>query len=494
MQTQRVIFLFLVFLFGLNRAQTQEQASKQGTPPSRLEIDQLQADVLALQEQLDGAGLQRMAVPWTFGAQYRVMGNASNFAWHPTSITNDEETRSFINQRFRTWVAFSPSEQVEGYLQMEVGHVGWGEDHEGTKNYDVAGDAVGIELRRGFLTYKSQHAGAFRVGIQDWHDAFGESATLGSSDAVDDYDSFGAILANSVWDFNVGGVSWSQTFPSAAGLSLNGGVFQLWEGTDSRADDTYLFGLDADVSSGKANESFGASFYFLSDRGNYSYPGAAPYASSWDAWFGLRLTKSIGAIPLRGWVISNTGRCNNLSDDDFSHTGFAGKLEAFDLEVGRGRFSAQVLYASGDDNPSDHTSHEFRTIAQSEADNFGAQGYWSYLALSSPHGPSDVNDLGIGPQNQGLGLATLQAKLAYPIADNFTGVAAIGWLASAVDNPANGKRYIGTEVANTLNWDLGGGLNWSIGGAFLATGDFLSAAGSETDDLWEMFTRFQLEF
>lgn len=459
-----------------------------------MEFDLLQTEVESLRQQLADVGPQRPPIPWRIGVQYRVMGNASNFAWHPTMTTGDENTRSFVNQRFRTWIAFSPNERVGGYLQMEAGHIGWGEDREGTKSYDVNGDSLGIELRRGFLTYQSKSAGSFRVGIQDWHDAFGESSTIGSFDAVDDYDSFGAILANSVWDFNVGGVSWSQTFPDANGMTLNGGIFQLWEGDDARADDTYLFGLDADFPMGNEKRTFGASFYFLADRGNYSYPGAAPYASSWDAWFGLRLTKQIGAIPMRGWLISNSGRRDDLSGANFSHTGFAGKIEAFDMLVGPGRFSTQLLYASGDDDTSDHQSNEFRTIAQSEADNFGAQGYWSYLVLSAPHGPSDVKDLGISPQNRGLGLATLQAKYSYPLSDSWSGVAAIGWLASAEDHPVNRERYIGTEVANTFSCNLGGGLSLSLGGAYFATGDFLASPGSEADDLWEVFTRFQLEF
>ena len=49
--------------------------------------------------------------------------------------------------------------------------------------------------------------------------------------------------------------------------------------------------------------------------------------------------------------------------------------------------------AGGPQNGESDTT-EFRTVAQSYRDNFGAQGYWSYTHLTTPNGPDDVNDLG----------------------------------------------------------------------------------------------------
>lgn len=436
---------------------------------------------------------QNPAVKWNIGVQWRVMADAANFDWHPATITANENTRSFVNQRFRTWLSYSPTENVGGYLQLEVGHVGWGEDREGTKTFDAGGDSVGIELRRGFLRYSSEDLGTFRVGIQDWHDAFGESPTLGSFDAVDDYDSFGAVLANSIWDFNVGGVSWSRTFQVAGGLTLQGGVFQLWEGDDARADDVYLVGLDADLSLRTRGDSVGASLYYLKDRGEYSYPTATPYDSSWDVWFGARASKKVGTVPLRGWVIFNKGKRDETGGPDFDHSGWAAKVEVPGIALGAGKLSAQALYSSGDDDPTDDDSDEFRTIAQSERDNFGAQGYWSYLMLSSPHGPSDVKDLGVGLQNRGLGLWTVQVRYAFPIGERIGGTLAAGWLRSA-KNPPGGEREMGVEIGHTFHVDLGGGMALDFGGAYFFTGDFYRGpGGGSPDNLWEAFLRMQLD-
>lgn len=55
---------------------------------------------------------------------------------------------------------------------------------------------------------------------------------------------------------------------------------------------------------------------------------------------------------------------------------------------------------------------------------------------------------------------------------------------------------MGTELAQLLALDLGGGLLVDFGVAILFTGDFYktSPAAQRPDDLWEASTRVQLEF
>ena len=154
------------------------------------------------------------------------------------------------------------------------------------------------------------------------------------------------------------------------------------------------------------------------------------------------------------------------------------------------------MYSTGDVNPNDNSSDEFRTVAQSVRDNFGAQGYWSYLVITSADGPSDVNDLGVSLQNRSLGLFTVQAKYDYPIFDRLSGRIAAGWLRSATVNPTSGATDMGTELANVFTFDFGGGLKADFGASVLFTGDFYktSPAAPRPDNLYEAFTRLQLEF
>ena len=156
------------------------------------------------------------------------------------------------------------------------------------------------------------------------------------------------------------------------------------------------------------------------------------------------------------------------------------------MPVWCGRLSAQTLFSTD----------EFRTIAQSLRDNFGAQGYWSYLALTSPHGPSDVNDLGVSLQNRGLGLFTVQSKYEYDVHECLSGMFAVGWLRSTETNPMSGASEMGTELVKMFTYDFGGGLKADLGAAVLFTGDFYKPApgAPQPDTLWEVFSRVQLEF
>jgi len=420
---------------------------------------------------------------WSLGGQYRVMFNASNYDFHQMQISDDQKGGTFFNQRFRTWVSITPNDCVEGYLQVEMGHIGWGDNFDFPKTYigprfPPGDDRVGIETRYGYLGYQEDGLGRMRLGIQPWQDPFGQ--TLASSD----------------WDFSVGGFTWARTFPGLGDMTLLFGAFSLFEGNVKDSDDAALFTWDVDWKTSE-NRGLGFSAYFLPDNGEYSYPTAAPYDRAWDLWLGVRASTEIASLPVNGFVIYNTGRRDELARaHEFTHDGVALKLETGPMEIGQGKVRFQTLYSTGDRNPNDSHSREFRTIAQSTRDNFGAQGYWSYLVLTSPHGPSDVNDLGVSLQNRGLGLFTAQAKYDYPIIGRLSGSAAAGWLTADAINPVSGARELGTEMAKVFTFDFGGGLVADFGAAVLFTGDFYRTAPSapRPNDLWEAFTRVQLEF
>src|SRR5262249_20893710 len=123
-------------------------------------------------------------------------------------------------------------------------------------------------------------------------------------------------------------------------------------------------------------------------------------------------------------------------------------------------------------------------------------GYWSYMHLLTPNGPDDVNDLGVGLQNRGLGLYTIQAKYGFPLTCKLTSTTAAGWFRSQRPNPVSGSSEIGTEVSQVFTYDFGGGLKLDIGAAYLFTGSFYRAGptGPDPENLYEGFARLQLEF
>lgn len=347
---------------------------------------------------------------WDFGGQWRVMANGSNFGFHSPTI-GDQDDDGFLNERLRTWLSVSPEENVEGYIQVEIGHVTFGEDFEFPKAY-AREDTVGIELRRGYLTYRNEDIGDFRIGIQDWHDMFyATGSSISKENAVDDYRAFGSVLANGIWDFNVGGLTWYKQFPSAGDLEIRlGGYVPFRDAPGLRVADTQLWAADLDLPVCEG-AGIGWSFYWVHDSERYSYPTLADDRQADHMWTGLRGHARVGDVPLNGFLIFNKGwRDEEPPDEDFEHAGWAAKVEAGTIELSPGKLSFQFLFATGEDDEDDDKSDEFRTIAQSARDNLGAQGYWSYLFLTSPHGPSDVKDLGVGLQNRGLGLYTVHMR------------------------------------------------------------------------------------
>lgn len=431
----------------------------------------------------------RKPIDYELGGQFRVEPNSSNFFFHTPVVSDDEPGDTFSQQRMRLWLTVRPNERVEGYIQMEVGNVLWGDDFEFPKTYipftyPDRTDQVGIELRRGWLAYTGEENGKVRIGILDWHDQFDD--TLASSD----------------YDFNVAGVDYVRTFEEWHNTRVILGAFVLFDQTLPVVEtpdgnhDAVLLTIDVDRPLSETT-SVGGSLYGIIDDGEYSYPTSLPYQSSWDMWIGVRARTQLSQIPLRAFLLLNPGGREDFSPQpNFEHFGWAWKLGTGPIALGKANLFLQSLYSSGDSNPGVGNSSEFRTVGQGFRDNFGAQGYWSFLHLTSPNAPSDVNDLGVSLQNRGLGLFTSQAMLQYPLCSKLSATSSAGWLWSTAENPVNGGVNLGPELAHMFTYNFGGGLVADFGAAYLFTGNFYRAGpeAPSPENLFELFARVQLEF
>ena len=433
----------------------------------------------------------------SFGGQYRVVATASNADFHLARVEATQPAISLVNQRLRPWVNLHDrgDRRHGAYLQLEIGHTPWGDDREFPKTHPANGDEVGLELRRGYLWLKPTQTSLLRAGVLDWHDRFGERPTFEDPQwAVDAYDSFQSVLANSIWDFEVGGVTFDATMDEAWHLGLAALLLQQDGRTLGGDGSAFLLAGDIDREFGAAL--LGASVYVLRDSGDYSYGTfggpADVYESSWGLWAGVRGHLRIGRIEPSFFVIMNTGRTR---DPDWTHTGWATK-GALKMALAGGTLAVQALSSSGDDGTSSTRSGEFRTIAQSVRDDFGAQGYWSLLGLTSPRGPSDVIDLGVGLQNRGLGLMTVQAGFERPLSRRMSGYLATGYLRSAERTPVTGATALGTEFLAELRWTVARAMAVDIGASYLTTGDFYrrDPSGAAPAGLYQIYTRYQLEF
>ena len=412
------------------------------------------------------------------GGQYRAMLDARNFDFHGATVADVPSL--VVNQRLRTWMNLHDvADQTHGaYVQLEIGHTLFGSGGEFPK-------ADPVELRRGYLWARPNDALLVKVGVQGFHDRFGERPGFRVEDddlfAVDAYDSFQAPLANSIWDFNVGGVSAEGAL--SHGLHYRAGVFVLEQNGISPLDDggAVLGSGDLDVEVGPAL--VGVSAYVVRDNGDYSYGTfagpAAAYDSSLDAWLGVRAHLDLGMFKPSAFVIYNGG---GTTKPDFTHNGFAAKLGT-DVKTDVGTFHFFLHGSTGG------AGSEFRTIAQSVRDDRGAQGYWSLLGASSPRGPSDLFDLGVSLQNQGRGLASAQAGYDGDLGKLVSIYAATGVVTSS------------TALGNAMGEILAEGtvhlfpsMNLSVGLDVLGSNDFFAVGGADANGaFYEAYSRFQLE-
>ena len=443
------------------------------------------------------------------GAQARLTGNQANFGFHDRTVGGDPQPSDFLNQRFRGWVNVHDRENCRYgvYAQVQSGHVELGSGREFPKTFGVTPgrlggtDQTGVALRRGFLWYKPSTDSLVRAGVLAWEDRFGERPTFGDPLwAVDRYDTTQAPLANSVWDFNVGGITFEATAHESWHYALGALILQR----DSRAGDGDIWLLTADVDRSVGSSLWGASVYYARDRAGNLFcafggpasthgrlPGEFIQRSS-ALWVGGRGHLQHGGGSTSMFLILNRGE---TPDYNWSHGGWAAKV-ATAVDAGSGTAHLRVLYSTGDAGDDPTRSGEFRTIAQSARDNRGAQGYWSLLGLTSPRGPSDGNDLGIGLQNDGLGLLTLQAGYEQPLGHSWTAFLAAGWLRADESHPMSGSPDIGTELLAEARWQMASPLALEVGGSVLRTGEFFKAglAAPLPGTLYELYSRWQLEF
>jgi hypothetical protein len=265
------------------------------------------------------------------GGQYRLMYNAANYDYHPQSISDNQPSQAFANERLRTWLTVQTSDNVEGYVQVQQGGFLWGQGYDLPKTFTAPGtidDQAGVMLRYGYLAYHNDCLGRLQAGIQGWQDSF--SQTLFSSD----------------WDFSVGGLSWERKFPELGDSRMKFGIAELVEGDAQLVDQSYLITLDVDRPICEKH-SVGFSVYFLPDRGGYSYPSSVflPYRSAWDVWLGARFRLDLPVVPINGFAIYNMGEREDFGNGPiFQHDGVALKLEAGPVPVGPGKVSWQTLY------------------------------------------------------------------------------------------------------------------------------------------------------
>ena len=414
------------------------------------------------------------------GLQYRVMWNYSNIPLSGVTTAADTKDYDFFRQRMRFNIDVQPAEDVGAFLQLEY-RGGWG--GSSPANSDPRG--VGLTLN----AFNRLQARGVRYGYiyyTPWEKTNLAAGVIPVSDQIGD------ILFSADWDFNVGGISYSSVASSVdyriAYVRLIDGAASL-DSLDASSDfsDRDVIGNNVDLFIVDVNwpvadiAKMGVHLYYLSASKKLAVKAGLPGKVS-QGWYALSGSVDIEPMNINGFVCINNG---TYGDND--NTGWAIKTEAV-IPLGSPTLKVLGVYSTGDkegDSPED----QFRTIQGI----FRTEGFWAYTHIFTANPPSDVNDLGVGLDNGGRGLISIQAKCEKPLIEKLNGELFAGWFQASQEN-SDGNKDMGTEVGGMFTYEMAKCLNLQLGAAFAFLGDYYKSGGQNPDNLHEVFSRFQLHF
>ncbi len=396
--------------------------------------------------------------------QDRIMYNISNIPGPGGTSFDNTINYDFFRQRFRTGIdiRLTDSEGMSKagvYTQLEY-RGGWG------GSSPMQSDPRGLDPVNN--PYNRLQSRGIRYGFVYYN--HNENLHI-SAGIIPLTDRVGRILFDADWDFNVGGLTMGGKVMEG---SYRLAYVRLIEGVGAGSGNP--IGLNSHLFLGDFNRSFTSSF----EAGLHIYGLSIPESfnidpTKFELWYGFTATVNFQPITINGFLLLNNG---NIAGE--THNGMAIKLEGF-TEINKTKLSIQGIYASGDEE--NEINNRFVTVHQL----VGTGGYWGYMHVFTPNGPSDVNDLGLEIGNNGAGLTTIQAKVDFPLGmSKLNGQLFGGWFHA--NKERNNNKNMGTEIGGMLSYQFVKYLTLEMGGAYVITDEFFS---NNPDKLFEIFSRFQ---
>jgi len=345
----------------------------------------------------------------SLGGQYRI--NAYTL--------NDDDGAGDIaaaRVRFRQNIDLKFSERFSTHIQLNIGHI-----NEGIGNHNLNQDSdASVGLRHAIMNYKFSDAALLKAGLVPISDKFGD--TLFSSD----------------WDFNPVAVELDGKVDALdyrlawMKIQENGETDENVAGADTDNDmDAYL--LDLGTNAGFANVGVMGLVIRTPENGL----GVASDGYETNSWIGVRADGKAADINWHLSVVnSNVDKSVFGNADDSTGLQLLAKVDGKADKIGWGLLG---LYTTGSDDGEDSFF--------SPQTFYGGQGYWGKTGILNIQGPTDTGmDANmLRTDNGGLGLTTIQASLAAPLADNLSGYLGLGWYRANEEN-ANDEDEIGTDV------------------------------------------------
>ncbi|GEM_PF-5477140 len=336
-----------------------------------------------------------MAADTTFYGTYRVRlfntNNAADFAsgnkqktYTGTGSTTAEgaintDNNSWIDQRFRLGIESKASDQLRGFVQLEIGDLSEGNRSNiwGTSN--TATTSLAVSARQAYLSF---NAGPIRV--KAGRQVFGDTLDGGQSFRVADDKVYygladgGLVIVSRVDAFIL-------TTKALEPVTLYLGYAKLVEGsvtsatTDARDRDNTLYILQATMA---PSDTLKAGAYFLYDRKRDAMTTAIGADKPW--WLGVGVDAKLDPINLKvhavykggtkekGCQPGSCGIAAGGSADDLGYAAYALDADVSSM-VGPAKVGFAAGMGSGDKSAQDKKSKTFSGIAPSYGQQLGAR-------------------------------------------------------------------------------------------------------------------------
>ncbi|AJE04484.1 alginate export family protein [Geobacter pickeringii] len=419
-----------------------------------------------------------LALENEFHGVFRVRGIMSNYddaGSGPLTVKDNPGTKNYIEQRARLMYIAKANDDLKLVTHFEFDSR-WGDNSYNSNNTTrnngggIGADQTNLETKNIYLDFNIPSTPVnMKVGIQGYNDNY--KGIIFNNDAA------GAVASARVGNATLG-LAYFR-FDDAVGTN-----FSSLAGTTTNSVAGYMTRDFLNVS-GKYNITkdvkVGADYILL-----YSDVLRQSTDRTDIHMLGVNGEGKIGPVTLDGFFIYQVGHLGNpaIADKGQTVSAFAANVGA-KAAVGPGTFRSNVLYISGENDPTRHDRNDFQTIMERSANTAGHAFYPGemMILLRNKYATAGTDraiafDLNNG--NHGIVGGFLGYDMTFGKIFSNTN---LGMMAAAKDTTHEGK-YMGTEINSELGYKLYDNMTASLQGAYVFLGDYFKGQnGAAAGDL-----------
>jgi hypothetical protein len=362
----------------------------------------------------------------------------------------DAPTASYVDQRWRGKITVG-DETVKAVTHLEINGI-WGQK-SATANADLSGDGTVIAVKDLYLWFKAADPIDVTVGLQSMSDPY-QGFFMGAAD--------------------VAGVTTNIKINEQVGLKLGYLVPFVNNIVKDESNTVYL--AEAAIAPTK-DIKVGANLYFWRDGGaNVGGPStAAGLAKLYMP--GVNFAVNAGPAQISGFVLGQFGdrKFDNAAVAKTKFSGYAADVRG-DVAAGPAKVFVEALYVTGDKSSSADKFEGFRVLDDIHHGAGNSTFNRNDMVILTPAADSigTAGALTYDLSNDGKGALHVAAGAKMDVAPKLNVKVGAGYLASAKERVAGGKKDMGTELNLMVNYNLAKGLDVSGTAAYAFLGKYFT--------------------